>query len=158
MEVYKAQVMSTVSREVAGFLADVCERRVLVSRYEPQAQGAMAAFDSIIKTQGLEYEVERLNRELGKAKTIITTLQGKVAQMAPAPPSRKRQREEELEIEALHAKVRRLETLITPGRRKRVAGRKTRPPPTIQRPAPPRYGGTIVLNYKHVQYMYNYNF
>ncbi len=48
----------------------------------------------------------------------ITTLQGKVVQLSAqtAPPSRKRQREEEEELEALHAKVRRLETLITPGR------------------------------------------
>ena len=60
-----------------------------------------------------------------------------------APPSRKKQREEEEELEALHAKVRRLETLITPGQRKRVVGRKTRPPPKVQRPAPPRYGVKI---------------
>ncbi len=60
--------MTTVSREVAEFLAIVCERRSLVSRYEPQAQGAMAAFDSLIKTKGLEYEVQSLNHELGKAK------------------------------------------------------------------------------------------
>ncbi len=86
--------------------------------------------------------------ELGKAKSTIRTLQGKVAQLSapPAPPSRKRQREEEEEIRALHSKVRRMETLITSGQRKSVAGRKTRQPPIIQSPAPPR---TSVLKFSN---------
>ena len=67
----------------------------------------MATLNSLWKTKGLEYEVQRLNHELEKANNTIRTLQGKVAQLSapPAPPSRKRQREEEEEIEALHAKV-----------------------------------------------------
>ena len=155
----EAQVISRVSREVVGFLELANERRSLVSRFEPKAQGTMAIFDSMYKTKALEYDVQRLNRELDQANNTIKTLQGKVVQLsAPtAPPSRKRQREEDEELEALHAKVRRLETLITPGQRKRVAGRTTRQPPTVQIPAPPRYGGTIVLKLQiHVQYMYKF--
>ncbi len=55
MEASEAQAIATVSREVAGFLAKVCERRSYVSRYEPKAQSAMATFNSRWKTKGLEY-------------------------------------------------------------------------------------------------------
>ena len=95
METYEVRVIARVSKEVVGFLDLAIERRSLESCYEPKAQGAMAIFDSIYKTKALEYDVQRLNHELGEASNTITTLQGKVVQLSAqtAPPSRKKQRE-----------------------------------------------------------------